>query len=671
MNQQHRIGARILTSSSLGLALGVTLLTGCSGGGGGGGGGGPKPHASAQSTATGSPVSVLERFIAYLADESTTTDPTTMMLQHYNLDADSLDLVPAVTNMATKKTTILPVAADDLTMVRTVANGTHLFFVTDEAKDSFDWNMDMDTTDIVLLHYDVDLGGPIDYVADLDTTGATKLVTLDDRVYFADVPPMALMNGETTICYVDTTAPTVPVRVLDTDMGMPHHPQLMGADEGLIFLYQDENVEGVNLNGGDLVDMDMTDGFVLALLDGTDPAGVIQSVGLAMRDAAAPFRANMTGPGDWVVAFLVDETAQGPTNFNDESLPAFGPAWRPLQCAGFEDMDTLDNVLHYIQFKDWWLDPVTNPPVNTGLVGSDRVLAVQSSMMDFVGVVSAEADEGTCDLNGDGMLDDEVLRWVKVDTVVRPFGNENELVSLERTPGGTEGVTDLDYRFLCVVDEADDGRDHDGDMMMDRFLIAWLDPADGNAATWDFDHCKDASNPVCNGVINSVGTLWMGERMERDFVLAGYQESVYGASINDPVFRSKGGDKDLLDSVPTFGRFAGSPLELDFPGPRVAVDDDNLGVVIVDGRAYYRVDEAADNTDWNGDKDKNDFVLFRTDAASVTNSFFVGTLNSLNAPAVVGGSEVGVAFVTDESEDGKDLNKDGDANDFVLQWLGI
>ena len=668
MNEQKQAGSRIASLWTAAALTGACFAASCSGGGGGSTPGGPKPRPVGQSTVLGLPVQVVERWVAYLADESTTTNTGTMMLEDYNGDLDSFDLVAHLANMATQGNVNVGVSADDFQLVRTVANGVHLFTVTDEAKDGKQWNL-VAGDDVVLLHYNVSLNIGPTFVATLDTAGSTKLVNIDDRVYFTDVPLAPLANGETTLNYVDTAFPTTPMRISDDDASMPHTVQLLGQDEGLIFLYEDENpLTMIDLNG----DGDFVDTTVLSLLDGTAPGATSKSVGLAMRDAMVPFRALNRGASDWLVAFLVNEAEQGATNLNALAIPEFGVAWQPIQCDTLDDMDTLDDVLHYLEFALWLVDPdpmTGTPPVNTGLVGSDRVLAVESNMEEFVGTISAEADEGTCDLNLDTMFDDDILRWVKVDTVVRPFGDSTELLSVERTNGGAEGVSDFGGRFLCVVDEADDGRDHDGDGNLDRTLIAWLDPADGNAATWDFDHCKDA-NPACAG-IDSVGTQWVAERMERDRFLLAFQESVLGSSINDPFFRSKGGDLDTLDSVPTFGFFGGAPLELEFPGPRVAVDDDNAGVGIVNGRAFYRVDEAADSTDWNGDKDMLDFVLFRTDVATVGNSFYIGTLNTLLGPALGGGSEIGVAFVSDESMDLRDLNNDGDTDDFVLQWLRL
>ena len=663
MNEQRLAGSRNATTWTLAALVGVGLVASC-GGGGGSTSSGPKTVAARQSTVLGQPVQVVERYIAYLADESTTTDVANApALSFFNSDLDNIDLVAHITDMATKATTNIGVATDDFALVRTVASGTHLFMVVDETKDEVDWDGMNGFDVVVLLHYNVSLKTGPTYVATLDTTGATKLVTVDDRVYFADVPA-APVNGDTTISFVDTVAPTVPVRVLHPDTTRVHTAQLLGQDEGLIFLYQDEVVEGVDLNG----DVDTTDGFVLALLDGTAPGASMRTVGLAMRDAMIPFRALNRAANDWLVAFLVNENDQGAFNFNDPAIPEFAGGWQPLQCVGFEDADMLDDVLHYLEYAAWIADPVTDPPINTGLVGSDRVLALDTGTGEYVATISAEADEGTCDLNGDTFVDDDILRWVKVDSVVRPYIKVEELVAIERTAGGVEGVSDFDGVLLCVVDEADDGRNHDDDLGLDRTLVAWLDPADGNAAFWEFDHCKAV--PQCPG-IESVGTQWMGERMERDRFLVAFQESVFGVSINDPFFRSKGGDNDTLDSVPTFGLFGGSPTELNFPGPRIAVDDDNAGIVIVEGRAFYRVDEAADNTDWNKDNDKNDMVLFRTTVSTVSNSFFLGTLNTQLAPAIAGGSEIGVAFVSDESADLRDLNKDGDTNDFVLQWVRL
>lgn len=635
---------------ALGALILGTTISACSSGGSVSDG--PRQAESTkQGTAFGTPVLVIERWIAYLADEASTGAGGT----DFNGDLDMIDSIAAVVNMATKKTRVLDVSADDMGVLR-AGGATQLYTVTDEAKDGFDWSGDGPLDDVVLLHTTLESATPLTYIADVDSTGPCRIVTVDNRLYFTEegVAPGA---GQTTLMYVAASAPTVPVQVLNNDAGNSLDPEIMGCDEGLIFLAVDETAEGRDLN----TDLDFLDEDVLALLDGTTAGAMVHEVPLAMADDSDPFRALSVGTGNWLVGFLVDETDQDATNLNDPTL--FGGTWKPPHCVGFEDADVTDRVLHFLDFAAFTTNRIANPPINTGLVGDDRIVAVRSGGQRFLGVVSPEGDEGTCDLNGDGDQTDDVIRWTSTSTPILPLTDINEILALEDVPGGTEGITDLDGRFICVVSESDDGRQHDDDLLSDDDLIAWLDPLDV-APFWEFDH----SNPGV-GTINSVGTGWCAERQERDRFLVAFPEAFGGGgSINSS-------DGDVLDSVATFALFDNGPTELDFPGPAVAVDEDNVGTVFADNLAFFRVDEAADNRNWNGDKDKLDHVLFRSNASNGSSAFFVSTLNDFAGPAAYvpepGSNPVGIAFVAEEAMANRDFNKDGDKADNVLRWFRI
>jgi len=634
-----RLAATVLAASTLGLSA-------CSGSGGGSSGT-AQPLSTSQSVVVSGPVEIVERYLAYLADEATTGPGGT----DWNGDGDVIDAIAVVANVASKEQRVLNVAATNLSMVRTGASGTHLFLSVDEALDGQDWDGDLVLDDLVLLHTNVSLTTPLTFVSLL---GDDELSKVGDRVYFSD-PGSALMANETSLLYVNTAAPTAPVRVLNADLANTLAPEIMTSDEGLLFLSLDETVEMRDLNG----DLDMLDTDVLALLDGTDPAAAVVEVGLALQDDSTPVRALSTG-ASWLVAFLVDEASQGATNLNDPTL--FAASWKPPQCAGFEDADALDQVLHFLDYAAFVLDPMMDPPVNTGLVGSDRVLALQNGSMSFVATISTEADEGTCDLNGDGDMLDDILRWAEAVTPVLPFASSMELLAQATVAGGDDGAAELGGRFVAVISELEDGRDHDGSPGTDDDLIAWLDPTEGNAAFWEFDH----SDPGM-GSIAAVGTGWLAEQAGNPGRL--------GVAFPEAFFGDINGDGDALDSVPTFVRFNGAGTELDFPGPAVAVAATNAGIEIVGNLGFYRVDENADDRDWNNDGDKNDFALFRTTVSTLQNSYFVGTLNNLVAPAVThpdpSSNLISVTFVADESAAQRDFNGDGDTNDMVLRWLRI
>lgn len=632
----------------------LAVTPGCGGGGGGSGGGGASARSTEHSTAAVLPVVIVERWLAYLAEEAATGPGGTDL----NNNGSLVDAVASVVDMRTGTTRVLGVQADDIAIIRSQANGAHLFTVTDESADVVDWNMDLDMDDVVLLHTDLSAASAMMFVAELDDSGPCRFVTVDDRLYFQE-DDSGLAAGETSIMYVDTLLPLTPVRVPNADAAGTLDPELMACDEGLIFLTLDETGEGRDLN----TDGDTADTDVLALLDGTDAAALVFEVPLALADDSGPVRALPRAANDWIVAFLVDESGQDDTNFNTAGL--FTPSWRPLQCVGDDDVDTQDEVLHYLFFANYTADPSMSPPRNTGLVGDDRVLVVRSGGSLYVATVSDEADEGTCALNDDGDQDDDILRWVEAVPgagPLLPFTNSTGLVALEDVAGNTDGATDLDGRFVCVVSESDDDRDHSGDALLVDDLVAFLDPADGNSAQWTFDQFQPPPPPF-----DPVGTTWMYERPERDTILIVFPERFVPADLN--------GDGDQLDSVPAFGVFEAGGAELDFTGPLVAVPPTNAGFEFANNIGFFRADEARDELDWNGDGDQADRVLLRAPLNSLVSVTFVSSLNNLAGSAIVrpdpNHDEVAVAFLADESVEGADYNADGDTNDLVLRWVRV
>jgi hypothetical protein len=629
------------------LALG-SLFAGC-GSSGGGGGILFDVVNTKQAAGPSARIVISERWLVYQADESATGPAGT----DFNQDGDVIDSIACLVNMANKKATVLNVAAQDMAVL-----GGEIFLVTSEAADGQDWNSDADQADLVLLTVDGQTATPagVTFVAELRSSAALLVAVTSGRLYFSEQPAAGdpLVAPETSIAYVTASAPTAPVRVLNADAANTLQAKLLALDEDLLFAVQEEAIEGRDLNG----DGDQLDGFVLGLIDGSVAAAPLRNTSKALAGPNSPVRAMKRAVGDWVVGFLVDEAAQGGTNLNNPA--AFGPSWQPPQCVGAADSDAADQVLGYLEFADWVANPVTNPPVNTGLVGTQRVLAVRSNQKDYVATISLESDEGTCSLNGDTDQSDRVLRWVEVTPpTVLPFTNVAHLVALDDNPGGTRGVGVLGSRFVAVVDEAQDDRDHDGNAAVDFDLTAWIDAAQGNAAQWTYDH---------NGAGTQggfVGSSWSAETGDHTRWLVGFQESVFDQSVNT------GGDTDKLDSAPTIARFdSGNANDLDFPGAAIAVDADNAGITIANGIAFFRVDEASDNRDWNGGG-KTHFVLFRTTAGTLQQTTYIATLNSLARPAVDSGGTVGAAFLSDESADNKDLNKDGDKNDFVVRWFRI
>ncbi len=619
--------------------------------------------ATKRATAAISPVVVQGHLMVYLASEALSGVGGT----NFNLangDADTNDDCAVVVDMTAGTETDLNVATIAASIV-----GNEVYLIVSETADSKDWSLDNGLLDTVLLHYSST--APLSFVDKIAPgPAAHSWAVAGGRLYYARGDTSTLINGESSLRYLaNTTAITsvTPVTVLQTDALNTLEVSILGVDENLIFLTADENDALRDLNG----DLDATDPFVLALLDGTDIAGVIENVGLSVKDESAPVRAKLTVAHDWVVGFLVDEATQSnfPTGLNDPTL--FSNAWRPTSPAvgcglTYNDTDTLDEVLHVLKFALWHTNPVLNPPKNTGIPGTERVLCTSTAVATLV----KESDDGGCDLNNDGDTLDTVLRWALVATPQLPFGNSTQLNAVEDgIPGGTHGISDLAGRFLCVVSESDDNTDFDGGGKT-HDLVAWLDPNVG-VPTWVFDH-----NPATVGM-DAVGASAMSDRIERDRLLVAFEESVTLPS-SFPNGINIGGDNDRLDSTPTFCRFdPGNSLDLDFPGPAVAVSALNPGIVIANGVAFYRVDELADNRDWNGDGIPG-FVIFRTtlsnNFSALIGSGIRATANNIAGPCVFTGGTIGAAFISQESIAGPlgtDLNADGRKDGFVVTWFRI
>jgi len=619
------------------------------------------------SAASNTPVLIRERWLVFLGDELTTGAGGTIM----NGDSDRADRIPVVVDMAARRENRSNIAAREVAIL-----GNELFMVVDETEDARIWNNDGDQNDLVLLK--APLANPTNatFVDELETAGVgpRMVATLNGGLFYMEADDLAdpLVAPETSLNVIRVNAGLAgaPTRLANRDATNTARPFLVGQDGGMVFCVLDETVEQRVLNG----DGEQLDAFVLALVNSDDATPQVASTGMAMASGAAPLRALEVSASDWVVAFLVDETAQGAGSLNNYS-GAFA-SWLPSHCTG-ADTDATDQVLHFVRYGQFLTGEA---PINTAFAGLDRVLISRTGSTTWVATIVPETADGNC-LAGDGGLnddddaDDRVLRWISVRDQASlgsdfVYKNVQGLIALANTPGGTRGATDLAGRFVVVVDEAADERNYDGVSGTDNTLIGWLDPSTGASAQWTFDHNASAAG------FQGAGTRWMGEQPDRTRVGSGFQESVFGNRINAR-------DTDTTDSVPTFVRFdPGNASDLDFPGPAIAIDEDNAGIVIGAGIALFRVDENADNFDWNSDGDRNDFVLFRSRVSTLADTLAVSTLNSLNGPAAYfdlglgqGATAIGAAFLADESSisagSARDLNADGDTNDLVLRWMRV
>lgn len=585
--------------------------------------------------------------VAYMASEGTTQGGTDM-----NGDADMIDAIAVVVNTATRQKTNLGVAVVSMAFL----NQT-LFLVVDESLDGTDWNTDLDTSDRVILH--VPKGATTATLLATVPNGADPaMVVAGDRLLFvgANVPAAEF---DTNLWTVDVptvgSAPSAPSAVTSTIDDLSNDGvtlAIVDVIEDLVFLSADETVDA-DLNG----DGDALDTNILAAIDAGNPGAQVVSTQKAMAAGSSHFTARQHG-GDWTAAFLVDEASEG-ANLNDPTL--FDPSWKPVNCVGFEDADQTDEVMHWFLFTDLFAN---DRVINTGLVGrtavTERVHVLISGASRFVGVVSEEADEGGCDLNGDTDAADRIFRWVDATnptaTVLPEIQASKLLAITDGVPsnnGSTAGVIALDPLWVVMVDEAADDRSYDGDILTDNHLVAATDPRSPGQA-WNFQHGSSSPGPV--------SVSWMDENPNGG--------GRFYAALTEHLLSDLNGDGDTLDSVPTFPEIHTGNV-LTFPGVAVALDSDEAAMCSAAGTAFYRVSEAEQGgTDLNGDGDATDFILERVPITGGS-PVRMGTLHNLPGQAVVfppGSASFG-SFLFQESAQSSDLNDDGDVTDFVVRYF--
>ena len=637
------------------LLTGVTslaLLTGCPGDDSDGGD--PESsftvHSSRRAVAVGTPIVFSGDLFAFLASESSGSEGAEDM----NGDLDTNDSIATVMDYVTREETSLDVAARHLAWL-----GTTLFMEVREDEDGRDWDEDMatDNDEYSLLRWTLGDEEPT-FLTSLDPNVDTRFWTVnDERLFVLEAVPISTGVGTTSMSAIESDAVNLLLPVTTTSDALNGlTPRFLSGDEGLLFCLLDEDIDG-DLNG----DTDTLDD-VLAVIDGSRAAMELHSTEMAYSEDDGAVRARCIDDldADWLVAFLVDELAQG-ENLNDSDL--FGAGWIPEGCPGVDDADTDDHVLHYLFFGDWVADSVTAPIRNTGLAGSGRAFVTG----EHVGTIVQEDESGDCDLNGDGDRLDRVARWVFADPdpgdELMPPGGTDLMVALSPSSeisGPTGGVAELDDRIVALVGEEEDGRNHDLDLDNNFNLIAWIDPA--SPTSWEFDHGS--------GSAFFAGATWMTETLERNYVAFAAPESVSGSNFNIPS-NSSGPDTDEDDFVPVLGYFDEDRL---FPGLiPIAVRETNAGFVVTGRYAFGRAYEADDSRDLNDDGDTDDDVIFRH-AIDSQQTFVMSSLNNIGGRGALelpGGTlePAAGAFIADEGEAGRDYNRDGDSEDFVVRYF--
>ncbi len=632
-----------------------------------------QPLSTRGHVAPGSPITLVGNWMIYLEEENSPAGP-----QDLNGNAFMGDSVAVAVSMGGQTFFPLGVAPFAAHVV-----GDQLYFEVVEATDGRDWNGDTVLDDVVLLHWAFGAASVpngmgqcnaegVCYVDDLrPSANVNSAISAGGRLYYAsnvsDLVLTAAGDGATTLRTLAQTAPRLPVEVAHLDTGQ-RRPLLLGEEAGLLFLAYDETVELANQNG----DMDADDNTVLALLDAAQPQRGIQSTGLALPSSTSPIRARRTAAqNDWLVAFFVSEADQGGASLNDRDSPEFmGTAWEPVQCNASPDTDAADVVVHFLHFEPWFADPVLFPPRNTGLVGRDPMGVEPDRLVVVEGFVATASDEASanCDLNFDMDLVDTVVRWTRAVTdplaPVLPPGDVTELHALATgIAGGSHGLAGLSSGFVIAVDEALDSEDIDGDGQM-NVLVASHNPQLPPLTPWRFQHGTGSAIPF-------VGAAWMAP-MESELRLPiAFQESVQGVSLNSACKDLSFADADTTDELPTWPRFSGDVLV--FPGVGFGLSPQKGGIVVARSLAFFRVSEAEQQVDLDGDGDTTGFVLALCPVFACEPLVLHTVPDDPSAdgttPAVVTDGLVGAVFVASETESMRDLNGNGFVGEDVLLYF--
>jgi hypothetical protein len=335
---------------------------------------------------------------------------------------------------------------------------------------------------------------------------------------------------------------------------------------------------------------------------------------LALRVSEARHGADLNGDGDTFDSVLhVHDFGSGVTS--NLELDASANVWLDDDRLAFlvsevrqgadlnGDSDTLDSVLHVHDF-------------GTGVTSNLELDALGDVWLDGdrLAFRVSEARHGS-DLNGDGDTRDFVLHVHDLGTGVT---SNLELAAAQVWLDGD--------RLAFRVSEVPQGVDLNGDG--DKFDLV--------LHVYDFE----------TGVTSNLGLASEGIWLDGDRLAFLVSEASQGVDLN--------GDSDTLDSVlhvHDFGTGLTSNLELD-----------GLDNVWLDGnRLSFLVDEDSQEADLNGDSDTDDFVLHVHD-------FGTGLTSNLELDASGGIWLDGdrLAYRVSEASQGADLNGDSDERDFVL-----
>jgi len=386
-----------------------------------------------------------------------------------------------------------------------------------------------------------------------------------------------------------------------------------------------------------------------------------------------------------------------------------------------QDGDKFDTVLHLF-------DSVTRRLQNTGLPVSfiDKT-TVASAGRWFAVAVPESRDFGTSgqnrDLNGDGDTTDSVPHLF--DTATGRVTNLRVAAAFDFNAGFNSGFKSDNGDGLVVVPEAAQGKDLNGDKDLTDMVLHSVDLSSGRVRNTgisivrsgteffplllDFmvqdgfavfnreeaDAREDLNgdgdqNDIALQVLNTrsgrlrslkvqAGLLPAEAQPDRALLLM--DEAVVAKDLNgdgDVASDMVLGLADLSGNEPrvvSTGRALASASTGDdviswppFPG-------DQFPLQLRDGRVTFIVSEAAEAArDLNGDGDANDFLLHIADLAtlSTVNTRLSGSFTYRSVQAsLLPPNDGRVVLPVREDRQGRDLNRDGDLQDMVLQVIDV
>ena len=297
-----------------------------------------------------------------------------------NSDGDQLDAFPVVVDAITGDEIQLGVAAQSMVWV-----DDHLYVDVLEIEDGHDWDGG-GLGQRVLLHWTAGMTDP-EFVVTLDISAGLALVSTGELA--VALTTSATTITDTSLVVFEADNPTTPVVVPNHDVAAGTTLELLGEEDGLVFVGIDETSSATDHNG----DLDALDERVLALLDASYEVALgaytdsLYTIGFALPAGDTPLLAEVDGVHNWVVAFLVDEADQdNGTGTSLNTIGQVGSSFTPCH-PGDVDVDIDDEVLHFMGFLEVVHGGV--PVTNSGLVGGERLIYADG----YVGTVSREGDE--------------------------------------------------------------------------------------------------------------------------------------------------------------------------------------------------------------------------------------------------------------------------------------